>query len=295
MSTVGFLGLGAMGSAMAGRLIDAGRDVILWNRSASAVEPLLARGGRAAGSAAEALSADVAICMLADDRAVDAVLDDATLAATRGRILVMTASISPDLSAALAQRVADAGGTYVAAPVLGRPTAAADGKLNIMTAGPAAAVDAVVPLLDILGVRVWRLSERAAVAHAVKAAVNYNIIHAMQAIGESVAMTERWGVDPELFTTLLSQTLFGGVVYTGYGSIIATGAYDPPGFHIALGRKDLELAAAVAAAVDVHPPTLPVLVRVFDTALADPELADLDWSAIAEVTRRDLPLAPEHS
>lgn len=294
MSTVGFLGLGAMGSAMAGRLIDAGHDVVLWNRSAGAVEPLVTRGGRAAATPAEALSSDVAICMLADDRAVEAVLDARALAATRGRTVVMTASISPDLSASLAERVAAAGGTYIAAPVLGRPAAAADGKLNIMTAGPVEAVDAVSPLLEVLGVRVWRVAERAAVAHAVKAAVNYNIIHAMQAIGESVAMTERWGVDPELFTTLLSQTLFGGVVYTGYGSIIASGAYDPPGFHISLGRKDLELAAAVAAAGDVHPPTLPVLMRVFDTALADPALADLDWSAIAEVTRRDLPLVPEH-
>jgi len=118
--------------------------------------------------------------------------------------------------------------------------------------------------------------------------VNYNIIHAMQAMGESIAMTERLGVDAEQFAELLSSTLFGGVVYTGYGQMIAKGQYSPPGFHIALGRKDLALAEEVAAAGGVTPATMPALVEVFERALADPELRDYDWSAIAEVSRRDL-------
>ncbi len=78
--------------------------------------------------------------------------------------------------------------------------------------------------------------------------MNYNIIHALQAIGESVAVIERWGVEPEQFTELLSSTIFGGTVYTGYGALIARQAYTPVGFHVALGRKDLGLAADIAEA-----------------------------------------------
>src|SRR5690606_35827159 len=128
------------------------------------------------------------------------------------------------------------GAHFVAAPVLGRPDVAAAGALNILAAGPDAVVDAVVPFLDHLGSKVWRLGEEPELANIVETAVNYNIIHALQALGESVAMTVRLGVAPHLFTELLSSTLFGGVVYTGYGKIISQQSYVPPGFHIALGR-----------------------------------------------------------
>jgi 3-hydroxyisobutyrate dehydrogenase-like beta-hydroxyacid dehydrogenase len=279
-----------MGSAMAMRLIDAGNDVALWNRSPDALEPLVARGGHAVHSPADALAADVSFSMLADDAAVDAVLSAEAVAAASGRIHVLMASISPAMSATIDRRFADAGAWFVAAPVLGRPSVAAQGALNIMAAGEDAAVQTVLPYLDVLAARVWRLGERPDVAHAVKASVNYNIIHAMQAIGESVAMTERLGVPAETFTELLSSTLFGGVVYTGYGRIIATREYDPPGFRIALGRKDLTLAREVAEQTGVTPATLPALEAVFDAALADERLRDLDWSAIAEVSRLDVPV-----
>jgi 3-hydroxyisobutyrate dehydrogenase-like beta-hydroxyacid dehydrogenase len=288
VTTLGFLGLGSMGSGMARRLIDAGHDVIVWNRSAEPTAELVAAGARAATTPGEALASEVSFSMLANDEATDAVLSAESVTSAAGRIHVVMASVSPSLTDELAQRFEDAGARYVSAPVLGRPAVAATGSLNILAAGDPADVDAVEPYLDLLGQRVWRISERPSVATAVKAAVNYNIIHALQAIGESVAMTERQGVDPALFTELLSSTLFGGVVYTGYGSMIARGAYAPPGFHIALGRKDLALAEEVAAAGGVRPATMPALISVFDRALADPDLRNLDWSAIAEVSRRGL-------
>ena len=197
-------------------------------------------------------------------------------------------SISPSLAERLSAAFAEAGATYVAAPVLGRPSVAAEGQLNILAAGTNAALDAVEPYLAVLGKRTWRLSEQPSVANSVKAAVNYNIIHAIQAIGETVAMTERQGVDPVLFTELLSSTLFGGVVYTVYGDLIARSDYENPGFHIELGRKDLALAQEVAEASGVHPATLPALTAVFERALADDELKNYGWEAIAEVSRRDL-------
>ncbi|MEZ3160416.1 NAD(P)-dependent oxidoreductase [Microbacterium sp. BWT-B31] len=287
-ATLGFLGVGTMGAGMAGRLIAAGHDVAVWNRSPEPVERLVAAGARDAASVAGALEADVSFSMLANDEAALAVLTPDAIAHAAGRTHVMMASISPALSDRLTDAFAAAGARYVATPVLGRPEIAAAGQLNILAAGDPAALDDVEPYLEAMGRRVWRLADRPSVANAVKAAVNYDIIHALQAIGESVAMTERLGVDPALFTELLSSTLFGGVVYTGYGGMIARQAYFPPGFQIALGRKDLDLAAQVAEATGVRPATMPALIEVFEKALADPELRGADWSAIAEVSRRDL-------
>jgi 3-hydroxyisobutyrate dehydrogenase-like beta-hydroxyacid dehydrogenase len=288
VTTLGFLGLGTMGGGMARRLIDAGHPTVVWNRSPEAADELVAAGARRAAEPSEALAADVSFSMLANDVAVESVLDAAALTAVSGRTHVMMASISPALAERMATRVDEAGGTYVAAPVLGRPAVAAAGQLNILAAGPSTAIDAVEPYLSAMGKRIWRLGERPAVANSVKVAVNYNIIHVLQALGESVAMTERQGVDPAQFVELLTSTLFGGVAYSGYGNLIARSAYSPPGFAMALGRKDLGLAEQVAEAGGVRPATLPALIDVFERALADPELRGYDWSAIAEVTRRDL-------
>ena len=288
MTTLGFLGLGTMGSGMARRLVDAGHTVLVWNRSQGAVDELVAAGARRAARPSDALAAPVSFSMLANDQAVEAVFDDDAVAAAEGSTHVLMSSISPALADRMTERLTRAGAVHIAAPVLGRPAVAAAGQLNILAAGPAEAVDQVEPYLAAIGKRTWRLGERPSVANAVKVAVNYNIIHALQALGESIAMTERLGVEPAQFTELLSSTLFGGVAYTGYGQIIANGEYDPPGFTMALGRKDLGLAEEVAASTGVEPATLPALVSVFERALADPELRGYDWSAIAEVSRRGL-------
>lgn len=288
MTEIGFLGLGTMGSGMARRLVDAGHEVWVWNRTTAATEDLVAAGARLAASPADALAPMLSFSMLANDEAADAVLDAAAIGSGRGGIHVNMASISAELADRLAERFERAGVSYVAATVLGRPAVAAAGKLNILAAGPAAAVDAIVPYLEVLGARTWRFGERPRMANVVKIAVNYNLIHAIEALGESIAMVERHGVGPQEFVDLLTSTLFSGVAYTGYGTEIAQQTYDPPGFTVSLGLKDLALAEEVAREGGVRLPTGPALRAVFERTLAEPELAELDWGAIAEVTRRDL-------
>ncbi|MGM0931756.1 MAG: NAD(P)-dependent oxidoreductase [Actinomycetota bacterium] len=286
MTSLGFLGLGNMGSDMALRLIDAGHDVIVWNRSPERAEPLAKAGARVASTAAEALSADISFSMLANDNAVDEIFTDEVIRTCRAKTHVMMASISPALADRLAASFETAGASYVAAPVLGRPEVAAQGQLNILAAGKPESIERVGEYLELMGKRIWRFGEKPSVANAVKIAVNYNIIHALQAIGESVAISERHGVDPSTFVELLSSTLFGGVVYSGYGSLIAKQQYSPAAFQVSLGRKDLALAEEIAESAGLTPATLPALIDVFEKALADPELRDGDWSIIAEVTRR---------
>ncbi|WP_291380637.1 NAD(P)-dependent oxidoreductase [Demequina sp.] len=285
MSQLGFLGLGAMGSGIAGRLVGAGHDVAVWNRSPQAAEPLVAAGARRANSAREALARPVSFSMLASDAAADATLSTENLAGEAGRVHVNMATVSGGLASRLAERARDAGVTYVAAPVLGRPPVAAAGKLNILAAGPADVVASLEPYFSVLGVRTWNMGVDPASANVVKIAVNYDIIHALEAIGESVALVERYGVDARDFVELLGGTLFGGVVYQGYGKIIAERGYHPPGFTVELGLKDLSLAEEAAAEAGLPLLTSPVLRDVFERAIADPDLAGADWSAIAEISR----------
>jgi hypothetical protein len=223
--------------------------------------------------------------MLANDEAADAILSAGALEGEPGRIHVNLATISGGLASRLVERARAAGVTYVAAPVLGRPAVAAAGKLNILVAGPADVVASLEPYLAVIGARTWNMGADPASANVVKIAVNFNIIHALEAIGESVALVERYGVDAGEFVELLGSTLFGGVVYPGYGKIIADRSYRPAGFTVELGLKDLSLAEVAAAEVGLALPTSPALRDVFESAAANPELAGADWSAIAEISR----------
>lgn len=285
MTVIGFLGLGSMGSAMASRLVEAGHEVHVWNRSAAAVDELIAHGAIRADMPGDALSTGVSISMLADDRACEAVFDDEAVATARG-IHVNMASISPAAADRLSERLTRAGVGYVAAPVLGRPNVAAAGKLNILAAGDSEHIEAVQQLLDVLGARTWRLGTRPRLANVTKIAVNYNLLHTIQALGESIALVESHGVKAELFHELLVSSLFDGVAYRGYGAEIVQKTYTPPGFAMPLGAKDLGLASETAAESALTLPTLPILQRVFELALQDDELSSFDWGAAAEVTIR---------
>jgi len=288
MSEIGFLGLGTMGSGIAGRLVGAGHDVAVWNRSREAAGPLVEAGATRVDTAREALACPLSFSMLANDDAADAILSKEALEGEAGRVHVNMATISGGLASRLADRARLAGVTYVAAPVLGRPPVAAAGKLNILVAGPKDAVAALEPYLAVLGVRTWNMGVDPASANVVKIAVNYAIIHALEAIGESVALVEHHGVDAGEFVELLGSTLFGGVVYSGYGKIIAERNYRPAGFTVELGLKDLSLAEEAAADGGLSLPTSPALRDVFERAIANPDLAGADWSAIAEISRGGL-------
>ena len=285
MAAVGFLGLGSMGFAMAMRLVDAGHEVVVWNRSKEPVERAVERGAIAADSPADALAQGVSVSMFANDQVADAILAPEALAAGAGGVHANMASVSPTMAATLAERAGQAGVWYVASPVLGRPNVAEAGQLNILAAGPTTAIEQLEPFFSVMGKKTWPLSEDPPLANLVKIAVNYNIIHAIQALAESVALVERHGVSAEDFVEIVTNTLFGGVVYTGYGNQIATKNYLPQAFSLELGNKDLHLAIDAAASTGLTLPTAQVLEGLFTQALARQDLADLDWAALAEITR----------
>ncbi len=154
---LGFLGLGSMGKGIAGRLIAAGHDVVVWNRSRGAVDALVAEGAHAAASVADAARCEVMHSMLADDASLRAVLIDggALDAMAKGAVHVNHATISVAFAKELAAMHRERGVGYVASPVFGRPDAAAAGKLHVLAAGAESDVARVRPLLEAIGQSVW--------------------------------------------------------------------------------------------------------------------------------------------
>ncbi|MDF3931037.1 NAD(P)-dependent oxidoreductase [Pseudomonas citronellolis] len=284
---IGFLGLGGMGAGMAANLIRAGHQVHLWNRSPAALEPLLAIGGAAAADPLAAFDADVVISMLADDAATRAViLDSGALDAARpGLIHLGMATLSVALVGELVERHRARDLTYIAAPVFGRTEVAEAGKLNILAAGPAEAIAEVQPLLDAMGQKTWPLGDDPLRAAAVKIAGNFMIASAIEAMGEASALTKGFGVEPAQLLEIMGSTLFNAPVYRNYGALIAEQRYEPAGFRLVLGLKDVNLALAAGQSRHVPLPFASVLRDNLLEAVAQGD-GECDWSALAQVALR---------
>jgi 3-hydroxyisobutyrate dehydrogenase-like beta-hydroxyacid dehydrogenase len=225
--------------------------------------------------------------MLADDDALRAVLTDdrALERAPRGLVFLNMATISVALAQELTERCNARGIIYIAAPVFGRPDAAAAGKLHVVVAGDPAAVERVQPLLDAIGQRTWPVGREPHRANVVKLAGNFMIAAAISSMGQAVALAERNGVAANDLLDVLTNTIFNAPVYKNYGGAIAEKRYHPPGFTLALGLKDIRLALAAGEAVQTPLPFASVLRDDFLDAIAHGQSGQ-DWSAVAEVARR---------
>ncbi len=284
---VGFIGLGAMGSAMASNLVAAGHTVTVWNRSAAACEPLASLGARVASTPERAVQGEVLCSMLANDRAVREVILDSGLldAMDRGTVHVNHATISVALAQELAAEHARRGLDYVAAPVFGRPDMAAAGKLNILAAGKPAVIERVQPLLEAMGSKVWPMGEAPERASVAKIAGNFMLASAIESMAEATALTRAYGVSAADFLEVMTSTLFASPAYQGYGRLIAEQRFKPAGFSLPLGFKDVGLAQAAAESARVPLPFAGVLRDSLLEAMAAGD-EDLDWSALSLVAAR---------
>ena len=284
---VGFIGLGAMGSAMASNLVAAGHAVTVWNRSEAAAEPLVSLGARRASTPDRAAQGDVLCSMLANDQAVrEMILDSGLLdAMDRGTVHVNHATISVALAQQLADEHEKRGLQYVAAPVFGRPDMAAAATLNILVAGKPAAIEKVRPLLETMGSRLWPLGEAPERANVAKIAGNFMLSSAIESMAEATALTRAHGVSAAEFLDVMTSTLFAAPAYQGYGKLIAEQRFKPAGFALPLGLKDVELALSAGSAARVPLPFAGVLRDSLLEAMAAGD-GDMDWSALALVAAR---------
>ena len=284
---IGFIGLGRMGGHVAENLLKAGHSVTVWNRSQGPVDELVAKGSVAAKAPEDAMQGDAVFSMLSNDQ----VMKDVGLAgplldkAAKGLVHVNLATISVEFAKQLQAAHKAAGLGYLSAPVFGRPEMAAAGQLVTVVAGDPASLDRMQPAFAAFTARVVPVGDEAEKANLFKICGNFMIASELEAIGEAFALLRKGGVDPALFHDVLSGRLFTGAVFKAYGLMVLNHQYEPAGFALSLGLKDVNLARSAAAGLGVEMPTAELLKTHYDQAIAW-GWQDKDWSAIGEVSAK---------
>lgn len=278
---VAIIGLGQMGSGMADRLIAAGHHVTVWNRDHSKALPFAERGALIAESPAVAARRGIVLTMLANDSAVDAVCfgESGILEAGPNILHVACSTISVTLTERLATAHAKAGQRFLSAQVLGRPDVAAAGHLSVLAAGSEADLDTAQPLFDTIGSKTIRMGDRPVMAAAAKAAANFGIAAIIETISEQICIAGAQGVTAAKMVELLVETNFGNRMFAVYGPMIAEQRFEPAGFPITLGRKDVGLAITAAAGAAL--PFADVLAARMD-AIINADGGGRDWSALGQ-------------
>ncbi|HXA77820.1 MAG TPA: NAD(P)-dependent oxidoreductase [Candidatus Acidoferrales bacterium] len=281
------IGLGRMGSGIAHNIHSAGFRLTVYNRTRQKMQPFVASGAIAAQTPREAAAtADIVVTNLMDDASVlSATLgEDGILAGIRpGAIHMGTTTISPAASTRLAQLHAVHGSHYVAAPVAGRPDAAAAGKLFTFVAGKADWIDRCRPVLEAFTTRIMPMGEDPAVAMSMKLAGNFFVASLLELIGETYVFAEERGVDTSFLSDMLKTMMPFAHEYVDR---ISTRSFDKAGFTLDAGLKDVRLI--LDAAAEVHVP-LPYASLVRDKCLAAQArgMGQHDWSTLTEIARLD--------
>jgi 2-hydroxy-3-oxopropionate reductase len=253
MTRIAFVGLGIMGGPMAAHLVAAGHDVAGHNLTRPAVDRLVAAGGRAAGSTAEALDgADVVITMLPDSPDVEAVAAEVHGTAKPGTLHVDCSTIRPDVARRVAEAGAEHGIRTVDAPVSGGEAGAVEATLSIMVGGEEADVAAARPYLDVVGGTVVHVGPAGA-GQTVKAANQLMVAGHLQLLAEALVFLDAHGVDLDAATRVLGGGLAGSTVLDRKAAAMREHAF-APGFRIDLHHKDMGIVTAAAREAGVAIP-----------------------------------------
>ncbi len=279
---VGFIGLGRMGQAISARILGAGHELVVYNRTRSKADELESQGASVADSIAEACKGrEVVFTMLSDDAALREVVHGGLLESLpKGAIHVPMGTHSVTALAEIDEAHNGAGHAFVACPVLGRPDAAAAGQLGLVPAGPPEAIEKLAPIFEVTGKRTFNAGTNPAGAAAVKLAHNMILGCAIQAMGEGFSLTRKFGVEPQVFSDVLTEGLFAAPAYKIYGGIIVNQSYDQAGFTTKLGLKDSNLMLAAGEAASVPLSSCNVYRDRLLSAVAH-GAGDKDWSIIA--------------
>lgn len=266
---VGFVGLGIMGTPMAGHLIKGGHELFLYTRR-TVPQALIDAGGRACASGKEVASqADVVITMVPDTPHVeDALFSPNGIAAglTRGKTVVDMSSISPIATKEFARRIGELGCDYLDAPVSGGEVGAKAATLTIMVGGPPAAFERVKPLFELMGKNVTLVGDVGA-GQIAKVANQIIVALTIEAVAEALLFAAKAGADP----AKVRQALMGGFassrILEVHGERMIKRTFDP-GFRIELHQKDLNLALAAARALGISLPNTATAQELFNACVA---------------------------
>jgi 2-hydroxy-3-oxopropionate reductase len=284
MTTIGFIGLGIMGSPIAVHLAEAGFPVVGYNRTPEKAEPLVAAGGRAAASIADAVrDADVVAVMVPDSPDVQDVLtgDDGVFAnAKQGTLVIDFSSIRPDVTTELAATARDKGFRLLDAPVSGGEAGAVNAALSIMVGGDAADFEAAKPYFDVVGKTVVHVGPSGS-GQTVKAANQLIVAANIQALAEAVVFLEAYGVDTEAAVKVLAGGLAGNTILQRKAPAMLARDFTP-GFRIALHHKDMGIVTSAAREAGVVIPLGAVVAQLIAALNAQGD-GGLDHSALLKL------------
>jgi 3-hydroxyisobutyrate dehydrogenase-like beta-hydroxyacid dehydrogenase len=303
LQTVGFVGLGRMGAAMAANLAADGHRVVAYVRRPDELTELAARGLSPTTNLSDLFDCEVVISMLPDDDAVrDVVLGREHLGFRRlgsglkpGAIHLSMSTISTAMASELAREHERRGQGIVAAPVFGNPDAAKARLLFIVAAGAPADVERCRPLFDSIGQKTFVAGDEPWHANLIKLLGNMMSATALEVISEAVAVLRKRGMDPKPFVEIMTSTMFGGRAHKIYGEKIVDHAY-APGFVLPLVLKDVRLALAEAEGAGAPMPSVGVVRDRLITGIAH-GYANLDWTALGLIAAEEAGLhdVPAHA
>jgi 3-hydroxyisobutyrate dehydrogenase-like beta-hydroxyacid dehydrogenase len=286
---IGFIGIGRMGQGMSARLVSDGHDLLVYNRTSGKTAAVEHAGAKVAPTIDDVCSnRELVISMVADDGA----LNDVTLGPggvrdclSKDTVYVAMGTHSASAIQAVATALSDKGLAFVAAPVLGRPDAAAAGQIVIVCGGPHEALRKCEPAFNTLGRKTMEASSAPEAAIAIKLANNFVLGCAVETMAEAFALVRKYGVNPQVFYDVMTEGLFAAPAYKVYGKLIVDSSYDKPGFTVTLGLKDIKLALAAAELVGVPLPSGSVVRDRLVGAIAHGD-ANKDWSVLGREQAR---------
>jgi 3-hydroxyisobutyrate dehydrogenase-like beta-hydroxyacid dehydrogenase len=287
---VGFIGLGAMGSRMAGRLLSAQHDIVVYNRTRARAEPFARQGATIAQSPRElAAQSDVIFSSLANDAALEGVMlgaDGVLSVAKPGTTVVEMSTVNPETSRRLHESAARTGVFVLDAPVSGSTVQAEQGQLVIFVGGEEDVFERCRPLLALLGAKIFYLGASGSGA-TMKLCVNTMLGLGVQALAESIALGEKAGLQRERFLQVLSET---AVVSPSQKAKIENARKKeyPAAFALSLMFKDFGLILDTAKALSVPMPATAAAVQVAaaENARQTAAHSDEDFSVVVRAMER---------
>lgn len=281
--TISFIGIGNMGSAMAKRLLNEGFSLLVWNRTRNKAETLQSLGARIADSAAESVNpAGILISMVSDDSALVEVSLKMGVLERLGKdgLHISMSTVSPETSRKLWEAHSKIGAQFLCAPVFGRPEHAEEGKLFICVSGDTSAKERARPILSAMSQGIYDFGEDVGSANVIKLIGNFMICAMKEIIAEAFALGKKNKIEPKVIGDFFSETLFNAPIFRRYSELISEHKYEPAGFRLALGLKDMKLLAEVSVKSKVPMPFADIIRNRLLAGVAKGR-GELDWSALA--------------
>ncbi|CAH8252652.1 unnamed protein product [Arabidopsis lyrata] len=284
--SIGFLGMGIMGSPMAQNLIKAGCDVTVWNRSKSKCDPLVRLGAKYKSSPEEVTATcDLTFAMLADpESAIDVACgkNGAVFGISSGKGYVDVSTVDAASSILISKQIKDTGALFLEAPVSGSKKPAEDGQLIFLTAGDKLLYEKAAPFLDIMGKSRFYLGEVGNGA-AMKLVVNMIMGSMMASFAEGILLSQKVGLDPNVLVEVVSQGAINAPMYSLKGPSMIKSVY-PTAFPLKHQQKDMRLALGLAESVSQSTPIAAAANELYKVAKSY-GLSDEDFSAVIEALK----------